>query len=326
MKILVVFTGGTISSAMDDGYISPAKQNAYKLLEIYDKTSDVEFETVSPYTVLSENLNADYICRMVNCIKENIDLYDGVIVTHGTDTLQYGAAAISYALGLCNKCVVIVSSNYILTDSRANGYRNFCAAVDFILGKYANGVFVSYANGFNEAYIHRASRLLPHEMYDDCVKSVKNSYFGKFENGVFVKNKEYTELADECEVIEFNCRKKHRTVIMKNVYPGITYDDDLKNASAVILNTYHSGTLCAEDEKFKKFIKRAHENNVAVFLLGGEWENFYASAKDFSQFDICLLKVAAYPAMYIKLLFAPYEGEKLKSFMQKSLGGDIVNL
>ena len=59
-KILVVFTGGTIASGVENGYISPDGKNAYKLLDMYEKEnkkSAVEFFAVSPYNILSENLN-----------------------------------------------------------------------------------------------------------------------------------------------------------------------------------------------------------------------------------------------------------------------------
>ena len=100
--------------------------------------------------------------------------YDGIIVTHGTDTLPYSAAALSYALG--NDCipVCIVSSNYPISDERANGIDNLHGAIRLMESGYTTGetgnddkdagihcgVFVSYRNHDGVIYIHRASRLL----------------------------------------------------------------------------------------------------------------------------------------------------------------------
>lgn len=329
MKILVVFTGGTIASNMQNGFITPNEKNACALIDMYEKeknAQNAEFDVINPYTLLSENLNEDYICKIVECVRAKIDFYDGIIVAHGTDTLQYTAAALSYALGNKSKCVVVVSSNYILTDPRANGYINFAAAADFILGGYGKGVFVSYANTGEQAYIHRASRLLPHEMYTDDVKSVKNSYFGKFENGVFVENENYTKIDDECETLKFDLNERRHTVIMKNVYPAMTYNEDLKDVYAVILNTYHSGTVATADERFQKFALSAHEKNIPLFLLGGADVTKYASAKEFENLHIKTLPCAAPAAMYVKLLFAPCGLDNVCEFMNKSLGEDIVKI
>ena len=127
MRILTVFTGGTIGSSLSKGAISP--------------------NTVAPYTVLSENLSAEYLEKLRSCVEDNLNSgYDGIVVTHGTDTLQYSAAYLDLTLGLIETPVVLVSSNYPLPYSRANGLENFAAAVDFIRSKQGRGVFVSYLN------------------------------------------------------------------------------------------------------------------------------------------------------------------------------------
>ena len=131
MKILVVFTGGTIGSCYNDGVISPDSSTRYKLIEMYKQNGGyAEFDAISPYTVLSENLNGEYFNLLYNSVKENINNYDGIIVTHGTDTLQYTSAVLSYMFGLCNTPIVLVSANYPLESEKSNGLENFSAAVD----------------------------------------------------------------------------------------------------------------------------------------------------------------------------------------------------
>ena len=76
MKILVVFTGGTIGSCYNDGVISPDSSTRYKLIEMYKQNGGyAEFDTISPYTVLSENLNGEYFNLLYNSVKENINNY-----------------------------------------------------------------------------------------------------------------------------------------------------------------------------------------------------------------------------------------------------------
>ena len=64
MKILVIFTGGTIGSEASGEYISIDGIKPYKLLQMYadaypDEARDVRFDTESPYTVLSENADGN---------------------------------------------------------------------------------------------------------------------------------------------------------------------------------------------------------------------------------------------------------------------------
>lgn len=328
-KILVVFTGGTIASGVENGYISPDGKNAYKLLDMYEKENKkraVEFFAVSPYNILSENLNPGYICRLVLCIKENIKKggYDGVIVAHGTDTLPYSAAALSYAFGLGSIPIVLVSSNYILEDKRQNGYKNFCAAVAFIEGGYGRGAFVSYQNADKTLYIHRASRILNHVMYTDDVISVKNSYYARLEGDIFIKNENYFETADETAVFDFEKYSAKRSVLMLNIYPGERFNYDLKNVFAVLLCSYHSGTVNTDSGELKAFLSYAKKSGVPVFLLGGGKKVLYASAKDFDKLGLKLIDFAAPPAMYIKLLFGECAGVDIYKLLDKSLGADIL--
>ena len=87
-----------------------------------------------PYRILSENMNAGYVNRLADCVRKVMARNDseGIIITHGTDTLQYTAALLSYVFGTDCVPVLLVSSDFPLEDERANGMANFMRAVEFI--------------------------------------------------------------------------------------------------------------------------------------------------------------------------------------------------
>ena len=92
MKILVIFTGGTIGSSIKDGWISTDSATKYALIEKYKENfgADISFETTEPYFLLSENLNADTLNLLIASVKSATEKnYDGIIITHGTDTLHF---------------------------------------------------------------------------------------------------------------------------------------------------------------------------------------------------------------------------------------------
>ncbi len=350
MNILVIFTGGTISSSERGGYIGPDEQNNYRLINEYKKRSpekcaDISFSTSSPYYILSENLTGKHINLLADCIDKALssDEYDGIIVTHGTDTLQYTAAGLSYIYSDINIPIVLVSSNYILDDSRANGYDNFSAAVDFIMtccktpekninasteknagnnlaieNNVANhiGVYVAYKNENEPAVIHCGARLLSHASYSDKIYSVDNLTATGSINSTTAANsindltpcisnnkQPYNKNKTEVEFI-FGDKPRfseHSPVAFIRPYPGERYSLVPEYVRAILLDTYHSGTLCTDSTELKDMLLDAKARNIPVFLTGAEKRTGYESTKVYDELNIKVLPKASPIAMYMKL-------------------------
>ena len=76
--------------------------------------------------------------------EEELAVYDGVIITHGSDTLPYTCAALAFLLRDVPIPLVLVASNYSLGDSRSNGLANFRSAVELIASRQVRGVFTVF--------------------------------------------------------------------------------------------------------------------------------------------------------------------------------------
>lgn len=300
MKILAVFTGGTIGCTREEGVISPDSQNARLLLEMYRNSGGkAVFETAESYCILSENLCATHLEQLKNCLAERMNGFDGVIVTHGTDSLQYTAAYLGYLFGDSDVPIVLVSANYPLADNRSNGLANFTAAADFIGSGERKGVFVAYQNtGEPFVRIHRATRLLPHLPYSDSVFSMADMPYGRVENGVFYRNPDYRTAADKTD---FKSCKLNRQVLYLRPYVGIRYPELGGDTKAVLLEGWHSGTLPTDSEKLKAFCKRAQEKKIPVFLTGSVDGFEYESKQQYAAMGIIPLPAASPIAMYMKL-------------------------
>ena len=115
-KILVILTGGTIGSIADATDVRDITETSpYVLLQEYEKNYDnlgYSFDTFQPFTTLSENLTLDNIHVLLRAI-EDIDYskYDGIIITHGTDTLAYTSALVGLLFNQLHLPIFIVSSN-----------------------------------------------------------------------------------------------------------------------------------------------------------------------------------------------------------------------
>lgn len=192
MRILVIFTGGTIGSTTSGNLIDVDSKASYRLLEAYRESPAVravEFDTEQPIYILSENVVPDQwqaLLALIGGIDQ--ERYDGIIVAHGTNTLSYSAAALSFGLTGCRLPLVLVSSNYTLDDPRANGLSNFSGAIDFIADCGAPGVFVVYRNNAGESIVHLGSRLVEAVPFSDEFDSAGGLNFGWMQDGRFVAN------------------------------------------------------------------------------------------------------------------------------------------
>lgn len=301
MKILVVFTGGTIGSCVSDGWISPDDSTKYLLIEKYRKITgdDTGFDTVNPYTILSENLSAENINALIECVRENKDKYDGIIVTHGSDTLQYSASALAYSIGCeCNP-VVIVASNYPIDDDRANGVSNFISAVEFIKSQKGKGVYISYKNKNELTAIHTATRTVCHREADDEVFSIDNEPFAFFDGEIRL-NENY-QTSDYSEPVKNAFFSKNSGILVISALPGEAYNYDLSCYKAVIFRPYHSGTLNTSSDEIKSFCKRAKERGIPVFVINAPDGVTYESSKEYDRLGINVLPMCSFPAIYMKL-------------------------
>lgn len=339
MKILVIFTGGTIGSTESDGYVSPDNTKPYKLLSLYKKRAqeyksdsnirDIEFDTLSPYQTLSENITCDNFRMLYECLnKVDKSLYDGIIITHGTDTLQYTAAFTGYVMAYAKIPVVIVSANYVLEDPRSNGVDNFYYAVEFICQKKGVGAFVSYKNTGDCPKIHRATRVIMHQAYSDDVYSVCNSYYGYFDGDKFHYNKkDFAVKEKQTSIFSVPEGSAFSGVLVMHPYPGMEYKMPDEDVKAVLHYTYHSGTLCSKLPELLKFAEYTKSKGIPVFITGAGLGADYESVKCYKDYGFYVLPVASPEAMYIKLWLCIINNKDISEIvrvMQEPLADDIL--
>ncbi len=331
-KILFVFTGGTIGSTQKGEYICTDENKPYKLIEGYkERFGDFgEYETVSPYTLLSENLDIEHICKLISTVKENLcKCYSGIIVTHGTDTLAYSSSALSYALGEIQIPVCMVSANYPLEDKRSNGYNNLHGAVLFIKNVKKGGVWVSYKNEGDRIRIHKGTRLCNALCFSDSIYSVKNSFYGYFDkNDEFITNKKYSEKADEFHFGNLpNLIEAKKSILRIESYPEMKYplvDSDVKY---ILLGSYHSGTTNTVSKEAVTFFEEMKKRGVTIFITGVGKDIPYESTRFYEEFCINPLPCISPISAYIKLWFlcgANSDSGEIKKQILKSMCGDVA--
>ncbi len=331
MNIHIIFTGGTIGSVQSDEKVIHAHPKAsYTLLKMYMEKyggDNSEFVFSSPYHILSENLSAENILSLIADINDILKdkSISGIIITHGTDTLQYTAGVLGYVFGAACIPIVLVSSDRVLTDNRANGLVNFKYAVDFIKGGYGTGVFVSYRGKEGTPVIHRSTRLNGFAAFSADITSICGRYYGRFDNDVYVQYDSSTvngraAMFDNTDDIMLNGTSGDIINIIP--YPGMKYPKITKNTKAVLHGSYHSGTICINDE-FERFAKNAEEKDIPIYLTGLDTDQaVYETVCRYSDHGIRILPKSAFIAQYCKLWLAVSNGLRIDEIMQTCVAYD----
>lgn len=133
-KILFLATGGTIASKKSDNGLAP-RISPEELLSFVPKVSDFcQVDVLQLLNLDSTNIEPRHWSIMVDCIQKNYDAYDGFVLAHGTDTMAYTAAALSYMIQNSRKPIVITGSqkpiNLDITDAKTNLMDSFLYACD----------------------------------------------------------------------------------------------------------------------------------------------------------------------------------------------------
>ena len=295
MNITVIFTGGTIGSSVQQEFVSTDAQMPYRLLAMYEaeqkkKSAAIpNFRTQAPYTTLSEYMDGSHLNRLIACVHSLLTTddpdIDGIIITHGTDTLPFTAAALGMCFAYARIPILLVSSNYILDDPRANGLTNFAAAVDYIYDwKHAHSgqgtaietpaspdtttamytpgfpilptaVGISYCNTGSTPKIYNALGIYNHRPFDDSLYERPYDAYAEAIAPVLRKCSVVSHFETTCPVCFFQSM------------PGMQYylPNDTR---AVLIHAYHSGTINTKNPSLLALTERAAQKKIPIYLTG----------------------------------------------------------
>ena len=146
-KIALISTGGTIASKVD--YRTGGVSAALSASELYASVPELgKYASIDPEVLLneySENLKPEHWTMIANKIAEKVksNMYCGIIVSHGTDTMHYTAAALSFALQNLPIPVVIVGAQRSSDRPSSDAALNLISATIFVTKSELSGVFVT---------------------------------------------------------------------------------------------------------------------------------------------------------------------------------------
>lgn len=326
-RICVIFTGGTIGSCSRGETVGLRHESTSVLIEMYKARygNAVQFDELRPLNILSENVQPADLEKMAECVRGvDKDKYDGIILTHGTDTLCFTANLFSQIFCDLQIPLVFVSALYPLDDERSRGVENFAGAVTFIQSVDFGGVFVSFENYNENCKIHLASRLISATQISGEYESILKVHFGEIVNDKFIYNTNALNPAvEQLKIKRKACPAQKLCMDMVTIQAHSLLNFDFYRFTevkpkAVMVQLYHSGTVCTEGEEanFKKFLVYCKKAGIPVVIAPiDSCARIYESALGLP--EMC---TAAYDISFematVKVLLALGSGESLDKVLK----------
>jgi len=179
----ILSTGGTIASKVDyrTGAVSPqfSTEDILEAIPELGQIANIKGKVI--YSILSENMRAEYwrklAAEVYNEIKNGAE---GIIVTHGTDTMGYTAAALSFMVQTPVPVVLVGSQRSSDRPSSDAAMNTICAA-KVACSDLAEVVVVMHGStSDNFCLIHRGTKVRKmHTSARDAFQSINDTPIGK---------------------------------------------------------------------------------------------------------------------------------------------------
>ena len=144
-KILIIGTGGTIASKPSADGLTP-DLDSKQLIDSIPSISDIcDVDCIQAFSLDSTNVRPEHWLILAEIITENYDRYDGFVITHGTDTMAYTAAGLSYLIQNSKKPIVLTGAQKPIGEEITDAKRNIIDALIYAVDEGSHGVVVVFS-------------------------------------------------------------------------------------------------------------------------------------------------------------------------------------
>ncbi|NJD75986.1 MAG: Glu-tRNA(Gln) amidotransferase subunit GatD [Candidatus Methanoperedens sp.] len=184
-RISILSTGGTIASKIDyrTGAVTSQFSAEDILLAIPELEEIANYNCRMIYSILSENMRPSYWVELARAVYEEIkNGAEGIIITHGTDTMMYTATALSFMIETPVPVVLVGSQRSADRPSSDNAMNAICAAV-VATSDIAEVCVVMHGGTSDEfCHIHRGTKVRKmHTSRRDAFQSINSKPIGRIE-------------------------------------------------------------------------------------------------------------------------------------------------
>ncbi len=295
-KIIVITTGGTIGSIAQSESVSIdiTKTDVLEVINLAAKKLGHTIELMSPLNKNSENFSPVDWVDLLTCLKKANDSdADGIIVTHGTDTMVYSVAAAVAYHPCWDKKICFTGSYYPPTYPNSDALLNLLASLEFIASDYPyNGIYIGFRSNYSNtvARIIQGSHIKPMAFDDQVFNSTYGEIIATYDLKQGLSTSRCMPMSSPCLVeTVFPCKDDlinvQDEIACISLYPGIDnyfLENVIKGRRILIIEMYHSGTGSTANELIT--LIQSHAKNT-VILMGTFPQKYielpYTSTKKF---------------------------------------------
>ena len=346
--ISILHTGGTIASKVDyktGGVV--AKFDAGEMISLFPELSSMaNFNSRLVGQIMSEEMRfAHYNIIAKEVLKEIENGADGIIVTHGTDTLHYSAAALGFMLSDLPVPVILVGAQRSSDRGSTDATVNLLSATYFISNSDFSGVGLCMHDSsgdesawilspFNSRKMHTSRRDAFRPINRMPVARINyRKKFIAFENKYEQRNKEKKPSAKYFdEHIKVGIIKTHPNMYADEFEAYKSFDGLVVEGTG--LGHFPSTKVddfTAENRRIFHAVEQLIQNNVVVVMApqtiyGRLQMNVYAPQREIQRIGVLgHLSDMTVETTFIKLAFllSNYPRDEVKKMMMENLKGEL---
>lgn len=325
-RILFLTTGGTIASQASARGFTPITAGEEMLKMLPNLSGLCQVETAELMRLDSTNIQPEEWQQMAHSVYSALDNYDGVVISHGTDTMAYSAAALSYMLRNLDKPVILTGSQLALTAKDSDGPTNLYDAFSVAL-EGIPGVYVVFAGKI----IHGCRAVKVRTQGADAFFSVNAPLCGTVTNNkVMWQNPLPT--ASGARSLAAHCQSR---VLLLKLAPGL--EPNLIEAAGIlgyrgmVVEGYGAGNVTNTHRDIASALAKAIQGGLAVVVTS----QCLLEASDMSIYEPgrVMQTAGAIPAfdmtteaLYVKLCWALGQStdmEEVRKIMTQNIAGEM---
>jgi L-asparaginase len=331
-KILILNTGGTISSVKTPAGYQPARGHAIEVLQSNPAFShaDMPQYEIHEYDPLldSSNLTCDDWNRIAGDIEAHYDAFDGFVIFHGTDTMAYTASALSFMLEHLNKPVILTGSQIPLVELRNDALDNALTSVWLCAHRPIHEVCIY----FNQKLLRGNRTQKMSATRFDAFDSPNFPHLA--EVGTHINMADGLLLPESMQAFQTQTLRAARIANFR-LWPGISFDllEALLDMpiEALVLETYGTGNAPNHVPRFLEMLAEAAKRGIILVnssqcVHGHVQMSQYATGHALKEIGLLSGHDMTPEAIYCKLLYllSKYDDPRqIKVEMERSCVGEL---
>lgn len=330
--ISIIGTGGTIACYVDyrTGAVHPAtsaQDLAFSVPEIFE-ICNVKAQVA--YQMVSEDIEVGHWQRLAKIVASELNGGShGVVIPHGTDTMGYTAAALSFMLKDLSGPVVLVGAQRSSDRPSSDAAKNLLAAATVAAKSDIGEVVVVMHGEPSDKYatIHRGVKVRKfHTSRRDAFKTVNDKPLGKVENGNIKIEGKYKKKKKKKNKVSVD-DKMEGNVGMVFSHPGLKQEDIPEGKKGIVLVGTGLGHV---PSKIIPRIKHLGKQGTifamsSQCLFGRVNMRVYSNGRDLIKAGVISCEDMLPETAYVKLMWVLAHGEKkeIEKIMLTNIAGEI---